>query len=154
MKYDLSNIMKNAWSIRRMTGCTMSGALRQSWAEAKNSSYSVKGWFMSKNFTCSERLAIIGVSPVVLRETEKAIQLSWGTGYGKIVRWVPKSCLETSCGLKSENTVEKCAQRLEVIKAWQSSYEALVSECRAHGIPARKGWRVSTMKQKLAEVVA
>lgn len=34
-KYNLSNIMKNAWAIRRMTGCTMSEALRQSWANAK-----------------------------------------------------------------------------------------------------------------------
>ena len=34
-KYNLSNIMKNAWAIRRMTGCTMSDALRKSWANAK-----------------------------------------------------------------------------------------------------------------------
>ncbi len=154
MKYDLSNIMTNAWRTRRMTGCTMSEALHQSWAEAKKPSYSVNGWFMSRSFTDSERLAIIGVSPVSLRETEKAVQLSWDTSYGKIVRWAPKSCLETAEGLESENTAEKCAQRLEVIKVRQNSYESLVSECRAHGIPARKGWRVATMKQKLAEVVA
>ena len=35
MKYDMSNIMKNAWVIRRMTGCTMSDALIKSWADAK-----------------------------------------------------------------------------------------------------------------------
>lgn len=35
MKYNLSNIMKNAWAIRRMTGCTMSAALRKSWDNAK-----------------------------------------------------------------------------------------------------------------------
>lgn len=34
-KYDLSEIMKNAWAIRRMTGCAMSEALRKSWANAK-----------------------------------------------------------------------------------------------------------------------
>lgn len=34
-KYNLSNIMKNAWAIRRMTCCTMSEALRKSWANAK-----------------------------------------------------------------------------------------------------------------------
>lgn len=34
-KYNLSNIMKNAWAVRRMTGCSMSDALRQSWANAK-----------------------------------------------------------------------------------------------------------------------
>lgn len=34
-KYNLSNIMKNAWAIRRMTNCTMSEALRKSWTNAK-----------------------------------------------------------------------------------------------------------------------
>lgn len=34
-KYNLSNIMKNAWAIRRMTGCTMSEALCKSWANEK-----------------------------------------------------------------------------------------------------------------------
>lgn len=34
-KYNLSDIMKNAWYIRRMAGCTMSDALRKSWANAK-----------------------------------------------------------------------------------------------------------------------
>lgn len=34
-KYNLSKIMKNAWAVRRMTGCSMSDALRQSWANAK-----------------------------------------------------------------------------------------------------------------------
>lgn len=34
-KYNLSNIMRNAWAIRRKTGCTMSEALCQSWATAK-----------------------------------------------------------------------------------------------------------------------
>lgn len=34
-KYDLSIIMKNAWAIRRMTGCAMSEALHKSWANAK-----------------------------------------------------------------------------------------------------------------------
>lgn len=34
-KYNLSSIMKNAWAIRRMTGCTMSEALRKSWENAK-----------------------------------------------------------------------------------------------------------------------
>lgn len=34
-KYNLSNIMKNAWAIRRTTGCTMSTALHKAWASAK-----------------------------------------------------------------------------------------------------------------------
>lgn len=35
MKYNKSEIMKNAWVIRHMTNCTMSDALRKSWANAK-----------------------------------------------------------------------------------------------------------------------
>lgn len=34
--YNKSQIMKNAWTLRRMTGCTMSEALRKSWADAKS----------------------------------------------------------------------------------------------------------------------
>lgn len=34
-KYNLSTIMRNAWSIRRETKCTMSEALCKSWASAK-----------------------------------------------------------------------------------------------------------------------
>ena len=154
MKYNLSTIMKNAWSIRRMTACTMSTALRQSWAEVKNPRYEIKGWFMSKNFSSSERLAIIGEKAIMIRETEKAVQLRWATSHGSIVRWVPKSCLETAESLTAENTAEKCAARLSAQKARQDSYEALITECRAHGIPARKGWKADTMRQKLAEVAA
>lgn len=34
-KYNLSQIMTKAWAIRRETACTMSDALRKSWANAK-----------------------------------------------------------------------------------------------------------------------
>lgn len=35
MKYNKSEIMKNAWTIRKATRCTMSEALKMSWAKAK-----------------------------------------------------------------------------------------------------------------------
>lgn len=35
MKYDRRAIMKNAWEIRRESGCTMSAALKKAWAVAK-----------------------------------------------------------------------------------------------------------------------
>lgn len=35
MKYNKSEIMKNAWAIRRETGCTMSEAMKKAWAIAK-----------------------------------------------------------------------------------------------------------------------
>lgn len=37
MKYNKSEIMKNAWNIRRTIRCTMSAALRKAWANAKES---------------------------------------------------------------------------------------------------------------------
>lgn len=154
-KYNLSNIMKNAWAVRRMTGCSMSDALRQSWANEKASLrvFSIKSWFLNKEFSANERIAITGISPAMVRETAKAVCLSWNTSYGVVTRWVPKSCLEEAT-IAEENTPEKCAARLNAIKAREARYEALISECRAHGIPARKGWKVSTMQQKLAEAAA
>ena len=35
MKYDRRAIMKNAWTIRRESGCTMSAALKKAWTVAK-----------------------------------------------------------------------------------------------------------------------
>lgn len=102
MKYNKSEIMNAAWTIRRRTGCTMSIALKQSWSAAKAST------------------RVFSIEAV----------------------------------LAEENTTEKCAARLAAIKAREARYEALISECRAHGIPARKGWKASTMQQKLAEVAA
>lgn len=155
MKYNKSEIMNAAWTIRRRTGCTMSIALKQSWSAAKASTrvFSIKAWFLNKEFSANERIAIASVSPDMVRETEKAVCLRWNTSYGIITRWVPKSCLEEAV-LAEENTTEKCAARLDAIKAREARYEALISECRAHGIPARKGWKDSTMQQKLAEVAA
>ena len=155
MKYNKSEIMSNAWTIRRRIGCTMITALRQSWSSAKASVrvFSIKSWFLNKEFGANERIAIASVSPDMVRETEKAVCLRWNTSYGVIARWVPKSCLEAAV-LAEENTTEKCAARLDAIRESEARYEALISECRAHGIPARKGWKVSTMQQKLAEVAA
>lgn len=154
MKYDLSKIMTNAWNIRRTENVTMSYALKKVWAAEKVQPVSIKGWFMTKNFSDHERLAMIGAEQKTLRETEKAVQICWNTNYGKIIRWVPKSCLETAASYATENTAEKCAARLADMQARQASYEALIAKCRKHGVPARKGWRVATMRQKLAEVVA
>lgn len=155
MKYNKSAIMSNAWTIRRQIGCTMSAALKKSWASEKASLrvFSIKSWFLNKEFSANERIAVTGVSPAMVRETEKAVCLSWNTSYGAVTRWVPKSCLEKT-NLSEENTTEKCAARLAAIKDRKDRYEVLISECRAHGIPARKGWKVSTMQQKLAEVAA
>lgn len=154
-KYNLSDIMNRAWSIRRMNGrieCSMSTALRQAWAEAKRPSYDIKRWFLEKNFSRNELFAMDGVDPALCGETEKAVKLMWRTDYGKIIRWIPKSCLMTDEDLAHDAAIAAAAA--EDWKRRQARYNDLIAECRIHGIPARKGWRVATMKEKLAAVVA
>ena len=117
----------------------------------------VKNWFMNKNFTSGERLAISTAdAPEIKRETEKAALLEWKTDFGTITRWVPKSCImsdeEVAAELAELNTPEKCAARLAAIKEREASYQSLIDLCKAHGIRARKGWRVATMKKALSEV--
>lgn len=50
MKYDRRAIMKNAWIIRRESGCTMSAALKKAWTVAK------EGNEMSKKDAIIEKL--------------------------------------------------------------------------------------------------
>ena len=61
----------------------------------------VKSWFLNKNFPANERIAIAGVEPTVEKETEKAVFLCWATEYGKISKWVPKSCTEETAPLSA-----------------------------------------------------
>lgn len=149
MKHNLTEIMTNAWTIRRSQNLSMSASLKKSWAQAKRQPLCIKSWFLNKNFTANERIAITGTEPTVAAETEKALKLRWETSYGVIVRWIPKSCMETAEATEAER---KAA--LAAYTARQARYDALIAECRAHGIPARKGWKASTMRQKLAALAA
>jgi hypothetical protein len=111
----------------------------------------VKTWFLNKEFTSSQRIAIsTAEAPTVQRETEKAVLLQWNTEFGVITHWVPKSCIVTDEQIAAENTPEKCAARLAAIQAREDSYTALIAKCRENGIYARKGMKIATMKQKLA----
>lgn len=53
----------------------------------------IKSWFVNKNFSSDERIAI-GTSDgfTIERETEKAFLFKWQTKYGSISKWIPKSC--------------------------------------------------------------
>ena len=60
-----------------------------------NKIYRVKNWFMVKNFTSSERVAIMSSDEMIIeKETEKAVLGKWNTKFGSITKWIPKSCLE------------------------------------------------------------
>lgn len=77
----------------------------------------VKNWFVNKEFTADERIAIAGVEPTVERETEKASLLKWHTEYGNITKWVPKSCIEETPVISDK------AQ--EMLNAWREREEKL-----------------------------
>lgn len=70
----------------------------------------VKNWFLNKNFDANERIAIANIEPTVEKETEKAVFLCWNTSYGKIKKWIPKSCTEeTTVKVEVDNTEIKTA---------------------------------------------
>lgn len=48
-------------------------------------------WFIDKNYSSSERYAMSTVEPKIINETEKAYRLCFGTEFGEIVGWFPKS---------------------------------------------------------------
>ena len=56
----------------------------------------IKGWFYKKSFTSEERYAIsAGAEFTIERESEKAVMCKWVTEFGKITKWIPKSCTMT-----------------------------------------------------------
>lgn len=102
----------------------------------------IKEWFFNKNFTQNERYAIsVADREEIIRETEKAVLVKWFTEFGNITRWIPRSCIYTEA--------ELMAQHDEFLER-QKGYDELIQQCRASGIPARKGWKASTMRQRLA----
>lgn len=54
----------------------------------------VAEWFLQKEFTQNERLAIsVADEQIIERETEKAYLVKWDTKYGTVTHWVPKKCM-------------------------------------------------------------
>lgn len=97
-KFNLSQIMKDAWSFYRAGGRTFSESLKAAWACAKALAHKivVKSWFLNKEFTSGERYAIsVSDDAKVERETEKAILVKWFIEFGTVKHWVPKSCCES-----------------------------------------------------------
>lgn len=111
-KYNLSRIMKTAWTIKKVTsGTTFSECLKIAWKNEKDGTYyrepakktvvkkhiqitEVAKWVLRKMDSVSFMAldAGIAVNDIILeKETMKAIQISteWD-GYGKML-WLPKS---------------------------------------------------------------
>lgn len=59
-----------------------------------NTGYSVKSWFITKNFSQNEKYIMqIADSADFQKETEKAVLLKWNSKHGSFTKWIPKSCL-------------------------------------------------------------
>lgn len=101
----------------------------------------VKKWIVRKNLSLNEVFAVeeIGCEGVVVRETEKAVNLKFKTNYGNIYMWCPKSQTMT---LK-----ESYEEELKI----QDYYESLLAFCKKNGLRVRKGMKIATMKAKLEE---
>lgn len=107
-RYNLSEIMKNAWTIKRaFHGMTLSEALKKSWENAKEKAAKAKNivkkhiqiceiakWVLRKmdSNTFMALESGIAVNDITLeRETEKAIEISTEWNYGIKRIWLPKS---------------------------------------------------------------
>lgn len=100
----------------------------------------VKAWFLNKEFTTDERIAIASVDATVKRETDKAVLLCWDTDYGKISKWVPKSCIE-----KTPEISENVQKMLDEMKEREAQLEkALVKGAKVKKIGGRKIFTVTS----------
>ena len=64
----------------------------------------IKNWFIVKNFTVTERLAVVNASEYIIKtETEKAALFIFNTEKGDIQKWIPKSCLNAYGIVKCED---------------------------------------------------
>ena len=104
MKFDMSYVMKKAWSIKKNfetknnEKALFSECLREAWRLVKmslvNKEVVVKDWFLKKNFTENDLYMIeISYKSVVVKETLKAALVKFANEYGSKTFWIPKSCL-------------------------------------------------------------
>lgn len=154
MKYDLVKIMKRAWTYRKANNMSMSAALKQSWAEAKEaeSKIYIKDWFakkmLSENFQSGAYLIdVLGIE----KETEKAYKLFVEIGYCSSIEfqtsvWVPKKCTMTAAEKRAEEKAQ--AERFE---SGCRAYEKILAFAKENGLKVRKGMRKATLLSKIAD---
>lgn len=109
-KYNLSRIMKRAWTLKRTYKGTFAHFLKMAWREEKEgklvSSAPAKRpvahttdkeigyiatWFLRKNFTQNEVYAIQLADLTAYKETEKAYLIKADSDWGVLRFWAPKS---------------------------------------------------------------
>lgn len=104
MKFDMSYVMRKAWSIKKNfesknnKKALFSECLKEAWRIVKtslvNKEVVVKDWFLKKNFTEND-LYMIGISfkSIIVKETLKAALVKFTNEFGSKTFWIPKSCL-------------------------------------------------------------
>ena len=116
MKYNLSKIMKSAWGMytgkngwSKPYAMSFSECLKTAWIQAKNGCFDepkkeapkagsvdvkingIAAWFLNKNFTSNERVALQQSDIAAVKETAKAYLIKAVSDFGTITTWVPKS---------------------------------------------------------------
>ena len=56
-------------------------------------SIKIKVWFITKNFSQSEKYIMQSGDSEIQKETEKAMLIKWTSDNGSFTKWVPKSCI-------------------------------------------------------------
>lgn len=129
MKYDLKKIMEMAWKLKKLNSANLfSECLKEAWVAAKTTTLDVKSWFMSKNFS-NDEIFIAGCSEKsIVKSTEKALYVEFDSDYGRIYKWVPKTCFVTGMEVLEEKIAyEKQCEGLE-------KYEKLIAWATERGL--------------------
>lgn len=128
MKYNLSEIMKNAWAMFRNAKRAFSECLHLAWEDAKTianlKQYRMKEWFVDKVANEIKRNLYTDEIFAILKETEKAVYAMLNLDYKhtKCV-WIPKSCLTVECGSIDFHTRENISYedaKFEHYMYWKS----------------------------------
>ena len=112
----------------------------------------VKDWFFKKICADHHNLHLFNSDFSVVKETPKAVLLAIeyvsldGERDGVVHVWCPKSCTMTAEEARAEEEA-----RLEMLKASEEAYMALVDFAKANGIKGvRVGLKAATIRAKLA----
>lgn len=110
----------------------------------------VKQWFINKNFTQEERYVASVSDLTIIRETEKAVLIEFYSDFGKLNKWIPKSCLMTEEDFRKEE--ERQEKRVKRFEEGQRKYNELIEFAKENKVKGvRVGWRKETIINKIKD---
>lgn len=123
-----SELFNAAWTLAKQGASKFGGSSKEYFAVALKIAYvstkdvqyvGIKSWFIDKNFSPDELFICETTTFAILKETEKAVQLIWNSKYGKMFKWVPKSCMLTIEDVKEiQSKVLSSIEKYENLIAW------------------------------------